>query len=269
MDTFNDVLDGIGDIPFIAQNTEQLPRLGWRNGNKQAKTAGFWYIKADAVGSATHGDWKRESVYDDEDGYVVATARIAYLLKRNQAFIMDDSGTYPQRRWLDQWQKGASIQTEILCLVDGFGDQLFILSAKGLAGKELTSRGGIFDQHQRLIQAINKISQRTPLNPWALWCPITGQTANGKPIYYDTGYKSTVTLPAFVDYDPNTIAKTLKERFVGRELYAAATELYQQYHAEGWHTTKRGNVPTEPEPASFTPQPSVTSDGYDDDSLPF
>lgn len=265
MTTLDDVLTAADTVSYIAQEVAHLPVLGWRNGNKQAKTAGFWYVKTDGVPEPTTDNWQESSVYDNETGYVATTARLLPLMKRQQAFLESEDG---YKTWLSEWRQGARIQTQILCLVEGFGNEPIIVSLKGLAGKAFTMKGGILDQHSRFVKAVNAETKRT-FNQWAFWMPVsTLVDLTGKTMYQDTGFKSFTTPPMFVGYDPNNLKATILDRFVGKDVYEIATALYQQYHAEGWHTAKRGNH--EPDPTTYAPVATTAdADSDDDDDMPF
>ena len=90
-------------VPQV-ETDERLPRIGWRNGAKQAKMPGFFYIKADDLPDAPP-DWALTSIYGDELGYQLPTLHLAYLGHRSQPFRREqiEGQKYPTSIWLARW----------------------------------------------------------------------------------------------------------------------------------------------------------------------
>lgn len=242
--SINDLKEVANANAVVPDNSQQLPRLGWRNGAKQARTNGFFYIKADDLNEAPDGElWEEATVYDDEVGYRAPSARIACVGYRQQAFFVEETGAqYPTTIWLPRYEAGAKLYTELLCWVDGL-DELVSFNIKGMTGKAVTGKGGILHQHKKMVHDIGK-GISASFNVWAFWMQIGGTVdSKGQPLYTDTGYKSFVTLPALVPPDPTLTPLQLGETlFVGKEQYADLTSTYHAYKANGWFEQQRGNV---------------------------
>ena len=241
------VLDGLraaaAATPLIVTESDRLPTIGWRNGNKVAGTPGFFYIKADAIAAPPVGDqWRAATIYGDESGFVAETLNVVPLGLRRQAFTEEKvpGQKYATRTWYPRWEKGMRLYTEMLVRVEGL-DGVWIWGMKGMTGKAMTGGGGVLDQHKALVKSVS-VAIGAALNPWALWMPITtARTDKKKIIYADTGFNSVVTPPAFV-FDPDDdVTLIAAERFIGPEAYAAATALHQEYAALGWSKQQRSN----------------------------
>ena len=124
--------------PEFSDQPDELPRIGWRNGAKQARTGGFFYAKADDLLDRPAAPWEPVTIYDDEPGYMSKRLNVAVISVRSQPFVPETDATGRKHmRWLAQWEPGAQIYTEWLCFAEGLGRHPVILYSKGLTGKAL------------------------------------------------------------------------------------------------------------------------------------
>lgn len=275
MTDINDLLAAATAVPAVADTTDRLPSLGWRNGSKQAKTGGFFYIKADDLGVDVPDPeiWTEVNIYGEEIGYKAERLKLACLGYRQQAFTEEDQGgKYPVKTWLPEWAPGAKIFTEVLVAAEGL-DGIWSWNIKGMTGRAVTGKGGILQQHKRFTTAA-AAAIKAQFSPWAFWMIIETKTdARGNPAYEDTGFKSTVTPPVLLTDPGEPTLDAAARLFVGKERYAELTEQYHQFKKAGWFEQRRGNAPAPA--ATFTPQPDLAAEGApgwddgDDDKLPF
>lgn len=206
------------------------PKMWWHNGVKQAKTPGTFYTRASEFPNGL--PWTPEQRFDNEDGYVTETAKIAILAVRQQAFRKDKDDPQAKVEWLMRWEQGASIYTELLCLLEGH-DGPVVWACKGLTGKAVTGKGGILQTYQNglLKEAARVAGKALPL--WTFWLPIASKrTADGKVAYEDTGYGSLVTPPAL--HLPTNAMDAL---FVGADVMRLGDSVIGQYPS--WEQHKR------------------------------
>lgn len=269
----NDLLAAASSVPAVADTSDRLPLLGWRNGVKQVKTGGFFYIKADDLGADVPDPdiWTEVNIYGEEIGYKADRLRLACLGYRQQAFFEEEvaGSKYPVKTWLAEWQQGAKIQTEALVAAEGLPG-IWSWNSKGMTGRAVTGKGGIFAQHKRFTSAA-AAAIKAQFSPWAFWMTIETKTdARGNPAYDDTGFKSFVTLPSLLTDPGEPTLDAARRLFVGTERYAELTAQYHQFKKSGWFEQRRGNAPAPA--ATFTPQADAApswDDGDDDDKLPF
>lgn len=230
-----------------ADTDTEPPVFWWFNGNKQAKTPGCFYIKADALATRPDAPWAVDDRFDGETGFSTKALRIAYIGHRSQAFIEDDSGGYKKKVWLKHYEKGARFQTEILCFAEGIEGPV-VLSVKGLTGKAFTAKtSSILSAYKNgLLREGSRLEERQ-LPVWAFWMPIsTLLDAGGKIAYQDTGFGSHTTPPSL--FVPDLGEATVTKLFVGLELLKAGDDARIAYDA--WLRAQRGNVAPEPAPAA-------------------
>lgn len=243
MTNFDDLKAAAAQTAAVADTNERLPRLGWRNGAKQAKTPGFFYISADDLGpDVPSNDWQEVNIYGEEIGYTATSLRLASIGHRMQAFLTEDTGAkYPTTTWLPRWEPGAKLFTEALVLVEGLPG-IWSWNIKGMTGKAVTGKGGIFDQHKRFVKTASAAISAT-FSPWAFWVTIGGKTDHkGGPLYEDTGFKSFVTPPALLGHDDGDVLAQANRLFVGKDQYAELTRQYHMFKGAGWFEQQRGNV---------------------------
>lgn len=247
MTNFDDMKAAAAQTAAVADDTDRLPTLGWRNGVKQARTPGFFYIKADDLGGdVPSAPWVEANIYDDEEGYKAEQLHLVCLGYRTQAYTEEKAPgqKYPTQTWLTHWEPGARIRTEALVIAEGLPG-LWVWSSKGMTGKALTGKGGILPQQKKFTTAAG-VAIGAQFSPWAFWMLIGGLTdVKGGPIYTDTGHSSLVTLPGWLTFDDtnDSTADLAQKIFVGKDNYAEYTRLHLQYKASGWFDAKRGNAP--------------------------
>lgn len=240
---FDDMKAAATETAAVSDTSERLPRLGWRNGAKQAKTPGFFYISADDLGADVPGTpWSEVNIYGEEIGYSATRLRLTTIGHRMQAFLTEDlGGTYPATTWLAEWQPGAKLFTEMLVQVEGLPG-IWSWNIKGMTGKAVTGKGGILEQHKKFVKAAS-VAIGAQFSPWAFWVDIGGKTdAKSGPLYEDTGFKSFVTPPTLLVGSDDLLASA-QRLFVGKAEYAELTRQYHMFKSAGWFTAKRGNAP--------------------------
>jgi hypothetical protein len=196
------------------------PKIWWHNGVKQAKTAGSFYTRASEFANGLSAPWATEERFEGEQGYSTSALKIAVLAVRSQAMRKyKDAEGRDQVEWLMRWEQGASVYTELLCMMEGY-DGPVVLAVKGLTGKAITGKGGILQNYQNgLLKEAARVAKRS-LPLWSFWLPISSKQSNGKTTYEDTGFGSFVTPPAL--HLPDAPMDAL---FVGPELIARGAEI--------------------------------------------
>ena len=230
----------------VTRDAEQYPRIWWYNGVKQAGTAGHFYTSEREFPNAPTDPWTQVERYDDEVGYMTENLLVAMIRRRSQAYTEDR--TTNTKTWHPHYKPGMRIYTEILCLVKGI-DEPVVWVVKGMTGKAVTGRKvGIVDT---FAEAVLKPAQASwkhgQVPPWAFWMLITGARGDkGKPVYTDTGYGSTVTLPSLAGVPATVTRDTLTTLYVGRDMLDFGLEVYKS--SAEWAKTQRTNdeVPATP-----------------------
>lgn len=248
-------------VTAVQTEEQRPPRIYWRNGAKQARTPGFFYVKEDELSSVPAGAWQYRNLYDDEGGYQAAMLAIAPIMLRSQPFRIEGSDRDARTIWLTAYEPGAKIYTEILCFAEGI-DEPVVLCAKGMTGKALTGKSGILNQYKHgLLREASRLAGKA-LNTWAFWLPIASAVdSKGQILYEDTGFKSFTTPPALTwpAGGPAAMEDLIEAQFVGAELYARGADVYSDFLA--WRDQRRGNAAPEPIAA-----PAPAADGPWDDS---
>lgn len=225
--------------PEFSDQPDELPRIGWRNGAKQARTGGFFYAKADDLLDRPAAPWEPVTIYDDEPGYYAKRLSVAVIATRTQPFFPEtDASGKKHMRWLTQWESGAQLYTEWLCFAEGLGNYPVILYSKGLTGKALADALRTF--RAKVLKPAERIAGRR-LPSWTFWMPIaTLVNEKGGVVYSDTGHGSVVTPPALYLPGGNEVA-ILDALAVDETLLALGVSVREEYAA--WHSEKRGNLP--------------------------
>ena len=244
-----------------------LPRIWWHNGSKDRKSPGSFYTRAEDWLGDLPAPWQADERFDNEAGWAANTLKIIPITYRSQAYMEVKEGERKRRQYRDKWEPGLNmrIHTEILCLVEGL-DGAVVWSIKGMTGKAVTGKDGIFVQARKaLVQPAEKaLKKRVPLH--AFWLPITQEMENGK--------LKVVTFPEGGHITPPSLAlpkgegrDLLNALYAGRELIEEAGRLRDEY--EAWRLQRRGNEPVEevaPLPVHHNgrnaPQ-ALTADEYD------
>ena len=248
--------------PEFDGQPDALPRVGWRNGAKQARAGGFFYAKADDLLDRPAAPWEPVAIYDGESGYMSERLSVAVISSRSQPFMPEaDADGKKRMRWLAQWEPGAQLYTEWLCFAEGLGDYPVILYSKGLTGKALADALRTF--RAKVVKPAERMAGRR-LPTWTFWMPLaTLINDKGGVIYADTGHGSAVTPPALYLPGGNEVA-VLDTLAVDETLLALGVSVREEYAA--WHTEKRGNLPAALSPlSSSTPAPAANGTTADDD----
>lgn len=246
MTEFN--LDGFSFTPdTTARDAEAYPRIWWYNGSKQAGTNGHFYTTEREFAECPKG-WTQVERYGDEVGYTADALRFAVIRKRVQAYSEDRSSGMAMKTWHPHYKPGMKLYTELLCIVDGI-DEPVVWIVKGMLGKAVTSKFGLLAAHHDMTikQAMNTWKGEGVVPTWAFWCPIKADTTDkGKPVYTDTGYGSTVTLPK-LDIPIHVPREVLVSLYVGRTVLDYGLEVYKA--SAEWQKTMRTNDESQSPPA--------------------
>jgi len=245
------------------EDKDQMPRIRWAHGRKVGKVAEFgrWYTKADGMPTPPDG-WQESDLYDD-GGWQSKSMMFVPLIKRSQAFSVDDAGTYT---WHDHWQKGLKLYTEVVCLLKGFEEPVIFACKGWTAGRVVGAKNSVISEHNEFVHKEANKTAKAALPPWAFWVPVGGSyDFKGNPIFVEVGAGQQKTLLHDIVLEgikqPADRA-TLTSLYVGKELMQLGLHIRNGLVEDGWHTKRRGNVAAE-QPATNTPQP------LDDDSLAF
>ncbi len=226
-----------------------LPRVWWHNGDKKTKTPGDFYTRAEYWVGEPPGPWAPVDRFDDEAGFAAPLLKVLPITYRSQAFRRIEQGGKVRREYIPQWEPGASLHTEILCLVEGLEGPV-VWSAKGMTGAAITGKSGIFVTARKLLigEAERRLKKKVPMH--AFWLPVGVRQKDGKTDYVTLDQGSVITPPALrlpaLEGSP-----LLNALYAGRETIEYAGELRAEY--ETWRQEKRVN---EPEPESAAPAPA-------------
>lgn len=257
MSTFTEQMQSI-TIHTDKVITFEPARIWWHNGVKQAKTGGSFYARANDFPAGLIAPWAPEERFDGEAGFTTTMLKVAVLAQRSQAFRkFKDADGKDQIEYMPRWEKGLSIHTELLCLIEGH-DEAVVWSMKGLTGAAVTGRGGILQTYRNGILKEAARLARQALPEWAFWLPIATKRSGEKIAYEDTGFGSFVTPPAL--FLPENPIDTL---FVGADILDRGADILNDY--PDWETTRRLPKNTiEGEYAPALPAPKNTPIPIDD-----
>ncbi len=251
---FKDAIAG-ANIPDAPKESNREPRLYWRNGVKQARTPGFWYVKAEDQTTPPAAPWKATDRYDGEDGYEAEALRVAPIGYRSQPFRTTGEGPAKRTIWCDKWAPGMSIYTEVLCYVEGLtGVQ--ILTCKGMTGKAIMD---IFAEAKKTLRAYASKVAGKQLPAWAFWLPMSQlRDAKGGVVYSDTGHGSFTTAPALLlpGDDMDACASAL---YTGDAILAAGSREYMD--RADWLKARRGNDGDDAPQVTNSAAPAVNTAG--------
>lgn len=232
---FADMIKGVAIPETAGRQSDELPRIWWHNGVRQAKTGGSFYTKQSEFAGGLGAPWAVDDRFEGEAGYSTAELRIAVLAYRTQPFVQHEKQPgekFGRKEFLTAWRPGAKLYTETLCFIDGF-DGVAVWCCDGLTGKAVSSKAGILKTYELGLLSDAEHIAGQPLPLWSFWLPIaTKRTQDGKIAYEDTGYGSFVTPPAL--HLPKDALETL---FIGAELLERGAQVMKQ-HAK-WQTTRR------------------------------
>ena len=186
----------------------------------------------------------------------------APLLKRSQAFSVDDVGNYT---WHDHWQKGLKLYTEVVCLLKGFEEPVIFACKGWTAGRVVGAKNSVVSEHNEFVHKIANQTAKAALPPWAFWIPVGGSyNAKGEPLFVEVGngqQKTQLHDIVLEGIKQPADRAMLTSLYVGKELMEYGLHIRNGLVEDGWHTKRRGNVAAE--------QPVNTPLPLDDDSLAF
>ncbi len=220
MSSFSEQVTDLAVIDNMPTVAFEPPRMWWHNGIKQAKTSGSFYTRASEFPNGLPTPWASDDRFEGEQGYSTSALKVAVLAKRTQAFVKPAEQGQPVE-WLTKWRAGASVYTELLCLIEGY-DGPVVWAAKGLTGKSVSE---ILRSYENgLLKEASRVAKRA-LPLWAFWLPISSKRlADGKPAYEDTGYGSWVTPPALVLPE-----QAMDALYVGNDLIATGSDIWNEH----------------------------------------
>lgn len=263
--SFKDAIAEI-DVEGAESLISDAPKFHWYHGVKQAKTAGHFFIKQAAAPKIPDAPWAEFTNAYDDAGFKADALKIAVILKREVWFMPGEQGTRPT--YLTGYAEGAKLNVEILCFVEGFGDEPLILSGSGKfkagAFKNLLKQYEI-----SLLRPAIAVAGKN-LHPWTFWVPIgTQRDAKGNPVYELTqggsGPGAAVTPPIIAGQ------LDMDNLFVGAELLKRGEEIKAAYAQ--WTKESRVAGVIEGEVVEVrqieAPRRNVPQEITDDSSLPF
>lgn len=229
------------ETPVVNDAAPTTPAIWWYNGNKQAKTPGIFYVKGTALQQEPVEPWAPSQRFENESGFETPTLHLALITWRQQPYhvveVVSGGEKRKDRRYIAEWEPGAQIHTEIVCLAEGIAEPV-VWSFHGMTGRAVMGKTGIFNTYRNgLLREAEQIAgKRLPL--WTFWLPIsTLVNARGQVTYTDTGHGSLVTLPMLALADTPQ-AELLDTLFVGEEWISYGYEVRRQF--ESWRTQRRG-----------------------------
>ncbi|MEN9936221.1 MAG: hypothetical protein RLZZ387_2800 [Chloroflexota bacterium] len=229
------------ETPVVNDAAPTTPAIWWYNGNKQAKTPGVFYVKGTALQQEPAEPWAPSARFDNETGFETSALHLAPITWRQQPYrvveVVSNGTQRKDRRYLTDWEPGAQIHTEIVCLAAGIAEPV-VWSFHGMTGRAVMGKSGIFNSYRHgLLRGAEKVAgKRLPL--WTFWLPITTlRNAKGQITYTDTGHGSLVTLP-MLDWPTAPEPELIDTLFVGEEWVAYGYEVRRQF--ESWRTQRRG-----------------------------
>jgi hypothetical protein len=229
------------ETPVVNDATPTTPAIWWYNGNKPAKTPGIFYVKGTTLKQEPVDPWTPSQRYENEAGFETPLLHLAPITWRQQPYhvveVVSGGEKRKDRRYIAEWEPGAQIHTEIVCLAEGIAEPV-IWSFHGMTGRAVMGKTGIFNTYRNgLLREAEQIAgKRLPL--WTFWLPLTTLcNAKGQVIYTDTGHGSLVTLPMLA-WDDTPQANLLDTLFVGEDWITYGYEVRHQF--ESWRTQRRG-----------------------------
>lgn len=244
MGTFTERIATV-ETPVVNDNGPAIPTIWWNNGSKQARTPGMFYIKGDTLEHEPGEPWTPSERFENEAGFSVTTLHLALITWRQQPYLTNEviSGgeKRKERRYITEWEPGAQIHTEIVCLAEGIPEPV-VWSFHGMTGRAVMSKSGMFSTYRAglLHVAEQAAGKRLPL--WTFWLPVTTLCdEKGKTVYTDTGHGSFVTLPTFA-WSNESEAARMDTLFIGEEWVTYGYEVRTQF--EHWRTQRRGTAQT-------------------------
>lgn len=223
------------DMDGAESLTSDAAKFHWYHGVKQAKTPGHFFIKASAAPRVPDAPWVEFTNAYDDAGYKAETLKIAVILKREVWFMPGEQGTRPT--YLTHYQDGAKLNVELLCFVEGFGNEPLILSGSGKY-KAGALKALVRQYESSLLRPAIAVAGKN-LHPWTFWLPIgTQRDAKGAPVYELTqgekGQGAAVTPPILIgtlDMDALFVGADLIKQ--GEAIKAAYTQWAHESRVAG------------------------------------
>jgi hypothetical protein len=160
--------------------TSDAPKFHWYHGIKQAKTPGHFFIKSSAAPIVPTAPWKETTNAYDDHGYMAESLKIAIIAKREVWFIPGEQGTRPE--YLTHYKPGAKLNVELLCFVEGFGDEPLILSGSGKF-KAGAFKNFVKQYESALLRPAIAVAEKN-LHAWTFWVPVGSERdGKGHPVY--------------------------------------------------------------------------------------
>jgi hypothetical protein len=256
------------ETPVVHDTTPTTPAIWWYHGNKPAKTPGVFYVKGTALQQEPSEPWTPSQRFEHEVGYETPALHLALITWRQQPYhvveIVSGGTQRKDRRYIAEWEPGAQIHTEIVCLAEGIAEPV-VWSFHGMTGRAVMGKTGIVTTYRNglLREAEQLASKRLPL--WTFWLPIsTLVNANGQVSYTDTGHGSLVTLPMLNLPEPPS-QTLMDDLFVGEEWVQYGYEVHAQFanwrrQRRGLNGTMHGNGYTNGHGAGVSEEPLVDED---------
>ncbi|MEI8305583.1 MAG: hypothetical protein WCF99_00830 [Chloroflexales bacterium] len=229
------------ETPVVNDSTPTTPAIWWYNGSKPAKTAGSFYVKGTALQQEPVAPWTASDRFAHETGFETPLLHLALITWRQQPYhvieMVVGGEKRKDRRYIAEWEPGAQIHTEIVCLAEGIAEPV-VWSFHGMTGRAVMGKTGIFNAYRSgLLHTAEQLAgKRLPL--WTFWLPLTTlRNAKGQVSYTDTGHGSLVTLPMLA-WDDVSEAERCDALFVGEEWVAYGYDVRRQF--ESWRSQRRG-----------------------------
>lgn len=229
------------ETPVVNDTATTTPAIWWYNGNKPAKTPGVFYVKGASLKQEPVEPWTPSGRFEHEAGFETPALHLALITWRQQPYrvveVVANGEKRKDRRYIAEWEPGAQIHTEIVCLAAGIAEPV-VWSFHGMTGRAVMGKTGLFNAYRNglLRSAEQAAGKRLPL--WTFWLPIvTLRNPKGQIAYTDTGHGSLVTLP-MLDWPSAPEAELLDTLFVGEEWVAYGYEVRRQF--ERWRSQRRG-----------------------------
>ncbi len=276
---FADTINQTENIPDAPDESryDGPPRMRWANGAKASHPSvldvpGTFYISEKTLGGLVPAEpWNEVSRYEDETGYEAEELNLIIIASKSQPFAdkRNDKGKWIAREWQASWEPGVSqsVQTEYLCIAEGFYDQAdplsaipLVLAVKGMVGRRMKElleayRKDLLAEASRIASIGRKDRVRLP--QWSFRIPFGPERdKKGKYAFTDTGFGSTVQLPV-LRFPPEINEAVMTQAYVGDAMLQHGRFLYDSY--ELWRTARYTNKTEGDEDQAERPEPRPAS----------
>ena len=277
----NQWLDTAGDIPQDTVDTEQqgYPYIQWVNGNVQLKQlggvpyTGGWALPCANIDAEALPGWTRgtlEHGNGSTEAWLCKDIAVS-MVRSRKCWTVFDGQTTQYFAW-NQYDAAKAAghprgKLQVLVFVKGLEEHgPFMLTLRGSFARNLTDEVlPLFNKYvlgpANATNAKRNIHSKFPYR--AFWLTIGPMhKADGAPHFTEMGQKpnsSMVVLPVALGLHDKLTMADLGAMFVGKDLLASGTALYQE--AEGWATALEQAAPV-------TEQAAVVADNGDE-PIPF